>query len=243
MPGNDVPPDQKVQAQRILDIYSERMFSVMRQSNFDLALSEYLLDLAVGTAAMLIQPGSGDIPIRYTSIPLYQITFDEGPDGDVGYVYRKYKRPFEVILQEYKDGTLPDELKKKYAEKPQANVDLLEVSYRKDNQVYYCVQTMEGDHKIVSRKLKSMPFVISRYMVVSGEVFGRGPCLYALPDIKTLNKVMELTLKNASLSIGGVFTAVDDGVLNPQTIKIQPGAIIGVSVSYTHLTLPTNTPV
>lgn len=229
MPGNDVPPDQKVQAQRILDIYSERMFSVMRQSNFDLALSEYLLDLAVGTAAMLIQPGSGDIPIRYTSIPLYQITFDEGPDGDVGYVYRKYKRPFEVILQEYKDGTLPDELKKKYAEKPQANVDLLEVSYRKDNQVYYCVQTMEGDHKIVSRKLKSMPFVISRYMVVSGEVFGRGPCLYALPDIKTLNKVMELTLKNASLSIGGVFTAVDDGVLNPQTIKIQPGAIIGVS--------------
>lgn len=40
---------------------------------------------------------------------------------------------------------------------------------------------------------------------------------------------MELTLKNASLSIGGVFTAVDDGVLNPQTIKIQPGAIIGVS--------------
>ena len=88
---------------------------------------------------------------------------------------------------------------------------------------------MEGDHKIVSRKLKSMPFVVSRYMVVSGEVYGRGPCLYALPDIKTLNKVMELTLKNASLSIGGVFTAVDDGVLNPQTIKIQPGAIIGVS--------------
>ena len=74
-----------------------------------------------------------------------------------------------------------------------------------------------------------MPFVVSRYMVVSGEVYGRGPCLYALPDIKTLNKVMELTLKNASLSIGGVFTAVDDGVLNPQTIKIQPGAIIGVS--------------
>ena len=58
---------------------------------------------------------------------------------------------------------------------------------------------------------------------------GRGPCLYALPDIKTLNKVTELTLKNASISIGGVFTAVDDGVLNPQTISITPGAVIGVS--------------
>ena len=33
----------------------------------------------------------------------------------------------------------------------------------------------------------------------------------------------------ASISIGGVFTAVDDGVLNPQAISIVPGAIIGVS--------------
>lgn len=228
-PGTDVPEENKIEAQKILDFYAEKMFSVMNQSGFDLALGEFLLDLAIGTACMLIQPGSGDIPIKYTSIPLYQITFDEGMDGDVGYVYRKYKRPFEVIQQEYPDGNIPDELTKKYAEKPQANVELLEVSYKKDNIVYYCVQTMEGDHKIVSRKLKSMPFVVSRYMVVSGEVYGRGPCLYALPDIKTLNKVMELTLKNASLSIGGVFTAVDDGVLNPQTIKIQPGAIIGVS--------------
>ena len=66
-------------------------------------------------------------------------------------------------------------------------------------------------------------------MKASNERYGRGPVLYALPDIKTLNKVVELTLKNASISIGGVFTAVDDGVLNPQTISIVPGAVIGVS--------------
>ena len=66
-------------------------------------------------------------------------------------------------------------------------------------------------------------------MKASNERYGRGPVLYALPDIKTLNKVVELTLKNASISIGGVFTAVDDGVLNPQAISIVPGAVIGVS--------------
>jgi len=36
-------------------------------------------------------------------------------------------------------------------------------------------------------------------------------------------------LKNASLSIAGVYTAADDGVLNPQTISIRPGAIIPVA--------------
>ncbi|NIR25506.1 MAG: phage tail protein, partial [Gammaproteobacteria bacterium] len=40
---------------------------------------------------------------------------------------------------------------------------------------------------------------------------------------------VELVLKNASLAIAGVYTAADDGVLNPQNIKIQPGAVIGVA--------------
>ena len=38
-----------------------------------------------------------------------------------------------------------------------------------------------------------------------------------------------MTLKNASLSIGGVYTAVDDGVINTETVSIVPGAVISVS--------------
>ncbi|MFZ9959787.1 MAG: portal protein, partial [Candidatus Limnocylindrus sp.] len=55
------------------------------------------------------------------------------------------------------------------------------------------------------------------------------PLITALPDIKTLNKTKELLLKNASLAVAGVYTAADDGVLNPATVKIVPGAIIPVA--------------
>lgn len=61
--------------------------------------------------------------------------------------------------------------------------------------IHYCVMTYEGDDRLVHRQLKSFPWVISRYMKASNERYGRGPVLYALPDIKTLNKVVELTLK------------------------------------------------
>jgi hypothetical protein len=77
--------------------------------------------------------------------------------------------------------------------------------------------------------MKSSPWIVARYMKVAGEVYGRGPLVTAIPDIKTLNKTLELLLKNASLSIAGVYTAADDGVLNPQTIRIVPGAIIPVA--------------
>jgi hypothetical protein len=124
---------------------------------------------------------------------------------------------------------MPEEMIRKYQEDPTEMVELLEATYTEDNQIHYCLMAMEDDYKLVHRNLKSFPFVISRYMKASNERYGRGPILYCLPDIKTLNKVVELTLKNASISIGGVFTAVDDGVLNPQTISIVPGAVIGVS--------------
>jgi len=93
---------------------------------------------------------------------------------------------------------------------------------------YYVIDE-KSKSEIVYRKMKSSPWVVSRYMKVAGEIYGRGPVLTALPDIKTLNKTKELLLKNASLAITGVYTAADDGVLNPATIKITPGAIIPVA--------------
>tara|TARA_R100001440_G_scaffold15988_2_gene27099 strand:- start:4833 stop:6380 length:1548 start_codon:yes stop_codon:yes gene_type:complete len=228
-PGNEIPEADKIQAQQALDFYTERMFGIMAQSGFDLAMGEFLLDLAVGTAVMLIQPGDDITPIRYTAIPSYQVTFDEGPNNTVDTVYRKFKRPFRVIQREWPDADIPEQMVLSCQDDPTKQIELLEATYTEDEQIYYCLLTIEGDYKLVERNLKSFPFVVSRYMKASNERYGRGPVLYALPDIKTLNKVVELTLKNASISIGGVFTAVDDGVLNPQTISIVPGAVIGVS--------------
>lgn len=65
-------------------------------------------------------------------------------------------------------------------------------------------------------------------MVVPGETLGRGRVMQLLPDIKTLNKINEFTLRNAALSISGVYTAQDDGVINPYTITLEPVAVIPV---------------
>ena len=64
-----------------LDIYTEKMFDVIRQTNFDLAMSEFLLDLCVGTAVMLIQPGDDEVPVRFTSVPQYLVSLEEETHG------------------------------------------------------------------------------------------------------------------------------------------------------------------
>jgi hypothetical protein len=207
------------------------MFSVIKQSNFDIAIGEFLLDLCVGTAAMLIQPGDDVSPINFIPVPMFLVSYEEGANGMVDKVYRKMRMKGESITQQWKDAELSEVLKQRIEEKPADDVELLEATTYDMERGDWCYHVIDqvSKEEIVYRRMNSSPWVISRYMKVSGEIYGRGPLVTALPDIKTLNKTLELVLKNASLAISGAYTAADDGVLNPQTVKIVPGAIIPVA--------------
>ena len=93
------------------------------------------------------------------------------------------------------------------------------------------------ENNIVSTgKFETNPYIIFRWAVASGEQYGRGPVLRALPDIKTANKVVELVLKNATIAVSGIWQADDDGVINLSNINLTPGAIIPKAVGSSGLT-------
>jgi hypothetical protein len=230
-PGTDIPADRNAQAQAVLDAYNEKMFAVLKQSNFDIAIGEFLLDLAVGTAGMLIQPGDDVQPINFIPVPMFLISYEEGANGQVDKVYRRMRMKGEAITQQWRDAEIPVEVAQRIEQKPTDEVELLEATVYDSERGDWCYHVIDKTSKqeIVYRRTNSSPWVIARYMKVAGEIYGRGPLLTALPDIKTLNKTLELLLKNASLAVAGVYTAADDGVLNPQTVKLLPGAIIPVA--------------
>ena len=230
-PGSDIPQERRAEAQRALDLYNEKMFAVLKQSNFDIAMGEFLLDLSVGTAVMLVQPGDAVSPINFIPVPQYLVSFEEGANGQVDNVYRRMRLKGEALNQQWPDITIPKELQVMIDDKPTEEVDLVEATVYDYERGDYCYHVIHPKSKteLVYRRVKTSPWVVSRYMKVAGEIYGRGPVLTALPDIKTLNKTLELLLKNASLAITGVYTAADDGVLNPATVRIVPGAIIPVA--------------
>jgi len=230
-PGSDIPADRRAEAQRALDMYSDKMFAVLKQSNFDIAMGEFLLDLSVGTAVMLVQPGDAVSPINFIPVPQYLVSFEEGANGQVDNVYRRMRLKGEAINQQWPDATISQELQTMIDDKPTEEVELVEATVYDYERGDYCYHVIHPKSKteLVYRRIKTSPWVVSRYMKVAGEIYGRGPVLTALPDIKTLNKTLELLLKNASLAITGVYTAADDGVLNPATVRIVPGAIIPVA--------------
>jgi hypothetical protein len=230
-PGSDIPLDKRQQAQALLDVYMEKMFTVIKQSNFDIAIGEFLLDIAVGTACMMVQPGDDVSPINFIPVPMFLVSYEEGANGQVDKVYRRMRMKAEAISQQWRDAVFSDNIQQLIDSKPTDEIDLLEATIYDAERGDWCYHVLisSGKEEIVYRRMASSPWVISRYAKVAGEIYGRGPLLTALPDIKTLNKTLELLLKNASLAVAGVYTAADDGVLNPQTVKILPGAIIPVA--------------
>jgi hypothetical protein len=162
---------------------------------------------------------------------MFLISYEEGANGQVDKVYRKMRMKAEAVKQQWKDAEFPVDVAQRIESKPTDEIELLEATVYDMDRGDYCYHVIDkiSKEELVYRRMKSSPWVISRYSKVAGEVYGRGPLLTALPDIKTLNKTLELVLKNASLAISGVYTAADDGVLNPQTVKLVPGAIIPVA--------------
>ena len=89
--GNAIPPEMKVVVQERLDEYTEKMFDLLRLTNFDLAMGEYLLDLSIGTGAMTVEKGDEITPIRFTAVPQYLVSIEEGINGKVDNVYRRMR--------------------------------------------------------------------------------------------------------------------------------------------------------
>src|SRR3990167_1888785 len=238
--GPAVPEQMRAQVNEQLELITEQFFAVIQASNFDMSNNEALLDLAIGTAVMLVLEGTLDKPVQYIAMPAPQIYLEEGPWGSVIGVYRLHHLELRNIPLQWPDikiTSLPDTLQQdmKDAKKAEKKVQLLESCYMetdagtKAEKWCYDIVLMKEKKRILERNYEENPWIVARWIKVPGEVYGRGPVIQALPDIKTINKLRELVLKNAALHISGVYTGVDDGILNPNTVTIRPGVVIPVA--------------
>src|SRR3546814_15808566 len=63
------------------------------------------------------------------------------------------------------------------------------------------------------------PVVVPRWVRVPGSSYGVGQVYAALPDIRQLNELKGFELMGADVAIAGMWLGIDDGILNPATVK------------------------
>ncbi|BAQ87749.1 portal protein [uncultured Mediterranean phage uvMED] len=231
--GSEIPPEQKPGINQELDKITDYVFQVLQTSNFNQEIHEAFMDLAIGTGILLVEEGDAINPIKFTSVPLTRVCLMNGPDGKIDTVYRtRTCKPNEINLL-YPKAKLPenfDPLKQK------KDIKLIEAIYKiyEDNVEKYkfCVVMENPKHILLEEEYSgdgSNPYLVFRWNKASGEVYGRGPVFNAMGAIKTCNLTIELILQNAQMSVSGVYTYEDDGVINPDNISLVPGSLIPVA--------------
>lgn len=230
--GDDIPDEDVDKVNELLEDVTGAFFSNLNHSNFSTEISSALSDLGIGTGAIQIDEGDftkGEV-FNFSNIPLPELFPEMPPRGPIESVWRKQKIEVKHITRVWPGAKLPQQLQNMVKNHPNRNVEILNAMlYNPADGKYWQIVIHEGSKSsLFEQSFNSKRVIVFRWHVVPGEVFGRGPIIQMLPDIRTLNKVKQFILENAALQMAGVYTGVDDGIFNPHTVRIAPGSVIPV---------------
>jgi hypothetical protein len=215
------------------DLATSMLRAHLNDSNFYTTVHQCYIDLVVlGTACLFMaeNPIGADSAFSFTAIPMKDIAILPGM------VFHTTSLPACDLIEKYPDFVFPVNMRDTIKNNPQTPIRLVQALIGKDFTAWVDVGG-DIENNIVARgTFETNPYIIFRWSLVSGELYGRGPVLRALPDIKTANKVVELVLKNATIAVSGIWQADDDGVINLSNINLTPGAIIPKAVGSSGLT-------
>lgn len=244
--GPGIAPDAVAENNKKLQDATLKMFAVMHhRSNFQTAVGEMVQDLWISTGIMTVQKGR-DVtkPVSYVAIPQHQVALEDGPDGEVGAKNRKFMLKAGLVQATWKKAKLTPNMEKAKIDEPDKEFEIIERTYTDHDtgKVHYCVIAVGEKAFLLEETLRMDRYVVGRLSRSPNEVNGRGPVLDALPDLKTMNKIVELVLKNASVAISGPWTVVDDGVVNASNVILGPNRMIPVARNPGHASGPSIAP-
>lgn len=241
VPGYDVDALERVIVSEELDRATEILQGHYDRSNFAVEIHQAFLDLAtIGSATLLFEeaPLGGLSAFRLTAVPMAEMYFESGPDDQILGHFRSRSLPARTLRSLFPGAELPDE-NRSCPDRDRQSLPIVEAVLPRDDGFSYTALLLDNPNKpscLAHGLLPSSPFISFRWLKGAAEVYGRSPVMTALPDIKTVNKVVELVLKNASIAVTGIWQAEDDGVLNPANIRLVPGSIIPKAVGSSGLT-------
>lgn len=205
------------------------MFQEMSNSNsaFSSHIHEMYLDFcSFSTACIFIGENNDLNKVIYKAIPLSQILITENSEGIVDTAYRKIIFTANQMLEKFGSDNISDKVKKALEKN-----DLIKkfsvihcVKPNSDRTAFDSIYIEEQEKNTLKEgEFSSFPYGIPRFNKASNEVYGRGPSMLALPEIKMLNKMRTIILKIAEKVADPPLAIKDDTIIGPP--NLIPGGI------------------
>ena len=222
-----------------LEDSARRMYDTFNESNFNTEVHELYLDLcSVGTGSMFVEEGNNGFEtegIHFNTLHIAEYFIQENINGQVDTLYRKYKLTARQAIEEFGEDNLGEKILEASKNKPDKMFNFIHaVEPTKDYEralgkantklpFHSCHVCVEDKMVVRTGGYNEFPYLVPRWAKATGEIFGRSPSYNALPDIKTLNKAVEIGLKAWAKAIDPPLLVQDDGVIG--RVRMTPAGI------------------
>lgn len=240
--GFDAEGDD-AEAAQFLQNAERTVFANIHARNFDSEAYECLLDIVGGGALALFVDEHPEGGYRFQQWPLSQVFYScSKPGGNPDIVFREYELSAAQAVQEFggsKGGNkgVSDAITKAAEDEPTKLFKFIHAIQPRKIYVHGGVTSrnlpIESCHVEVGKNricresgYHEMPVIIARWRRIPRSEYPVGPMADALPAVKRLNKLMSMEMTSADIAICGMWIGVDDGVLNPRTVKVGPRVMI-----------------
>jgi hypothetical protein len=228
-----------------LEAAAHKCFLALQDSNFNLEANETYLDLvSYGTSMIIeeVEEKNGVFQkLNFQSVPVEECWFEQDHAGKVHRAYRRFQWTAVQIVTKfgqegvpetiYEESLSPKGIDKRYKvimcifprpEKADANVSQTLAAEERPYGMKYVLHKDSSDLGEEGGYYE-MPAFIPRWRKTSKSMWGHGPAMIALPDILTINQLVELILKATEKVVDPPTKVTERGLLSD--LDLEPAGL------------------
>lgn len=239
---NIVVEDASKSENAALTTVANELWKTIHASNFDSESMECMLDNVIsGQFALYIDESKDSSGLNFQQWNLADVfAASTRKDGLIDTVYHAYSMTAEQAVTEFGKDSVSEKLRQKAEKEPNTICNFIHMIAPRteyipgspfNKNLPFLSYHIDVDNKMLIREsgYHEFPVCFPRWQKQRESVYGVGLVYDALPAIKELNELKRLEKIALDMAAVGMYAVVDDGILNPETIRLSPRGVVAVS--------------
>lgn len=218
-----------------LDTARDIILAALNSSNFDSEIQEAYIDLlGFGTACIEVQESDRGTGIVFRTHQPGRFVIAEDEFGFVDTVFIELELSIAAAAKRWGLENLSERSQRLFQSNPDERITVIHAIFPRDDVAVpgeaptrrpvasVVIEAGTGSssaHVIREGGFHEMPVMVARWRKLSGEVYGRGPGIDVLPDIRSLNKAVKLRFEAWVLALAPPIMTLDRAVIGEVRLK------------------------